>query len=42
MRRLAPRSLRMQLLSAIVGVVLVSAAISLVVGAVLTRRAVDR
>jgi two-component system OmpR family sensor kinase len=38
----APRSLRMQLLAAIVVVVLVAAAISLVVGAVLTRRAVDR
>jgi two-component system, OmpR family, sensor kinase len=38
----APRSLRMQLLAAIVVVVLLAAAISLVVGAVLTRRAVDR
>ena len=36
------RSLRTQLLAAIVVVVLVAAAISLVVGAVLTRRAVDR
>jgi two-component system sensor histidine kinase BaeS len=42
MRRLAPRGLRAQLLCAIVGVVLVAAAISLVVGAALTRRAVDR
>jgi two-component system, OmpR family, sensor kinase len=42
MRRLLPRTLRMQLLSAIVGVVLTAAAISLVVGAVLTRRAVER
>jgi two-component system OmpR family sensor kinase len=38
----APRSLRTQLLAAIVVVVLLAAAISLVVGAVLTRRAVDR
>jgi two-component system OmpR family sensor kinase len=38
----APRRLRMQLLAAIVVVVLLAAAISLVVGAVLTRRAVDR
>jgi len=42
LRLSAPRSLRMQLLAAIVVVVLVAAAISLVVGAVLTRRAVDR
>ena len=42
MRLPAPRSLRMQLLAAIVAVVLLAAAISLVVGAVLTRRAVDR
>ena len=36
------RSLRTQLLAAIAVVVLLSAAISLAVGAVLTRRAVDR
>jgi two-component system, OmpR family, sensor kinase len=42
MKRLLPRTLRMQLLSAIVGVVLAATAISLVVGAVLTRRAVER
>jgi two-component system OmpR family sensor kinase len=42
MRRLLPRTLRMQLLSAIVGVVLAAAAISLVVGGALTRRAVER
>ena len=42
MRLPAPRSLRMQLLAAIVAVVLLATAISLVVGAVLTRRAVDR
>jgi two-component system OmpR family sensor kinase len=38
----APRSLRMQLLAAIVAVVLLATAISLIVGAALTRRALDR